>query len=400
MTISEDRTLQRKFRYLEWAALVLTAGAQLAWTLAPVQFDSLIAISFLLLAATAIIPVFTPRTVSWRVTQLVCQTVLISLASALGAHHFYYLNLYVLAAKAALFLPRRPMLAVASLVVLSHIMAGQFALFALHNVHVRRHPEPLYYRSIVVEIQSIIYFIIALTTVTILGRVLSSERKSLSKEKALQKEVEQLAVNLERVRIAREIHDGLGHTLTSSRIQLELALKLMEEHETAPAKELLIKCQGSAGASLQEVRRALKTEKEGEFSLARAVDELVQQIKQQVTLHFEIDIDDSNLTLTLKNQIFGIIKECLTNIRKHSAADRVEILLQQQDDLASLCVRDNGKGFDPGSVTSGFGLKGLRERAEAVGATMNIESHAGQGTVISFSFPQFSGKASGTIRAF
>jgi len=72
----------------------------------------------------------------------------------------------------------------------------------------------------------------------------------------------------------------------------------------------------------------------------------------------------------------------------------------RHDDRADLRILDNGKGFSVEALHSGFGLKGLRERADAIAASLNIESNEGKGTDISLSFPVFSGKASGTIRAF
>ena len=365
-----------------------------------VEFDQFVGLSFFLLALLAADSFINPRSLPWRFAQLIAQTIVTSLASALGAHHFYYLILYVIGGKAAVLLPRAQMVAVGVLLAVSHVLSGQFAFFALHNLHIRRHPEPLYYRSFVVEFQSIIYFVISMATVVFLGRMFSAERKSLSKERVLQEEVEGLAVRVERARIARDIHDGLGHTLTSLRIQLELALKLLEEENCAKVKELLTNCQESASASLQEVRRAVRTEKDGEFILKKAVCDLVEQIKLQAPLKITVSLDDRDLSPTLQYQIFSIIKECLTNIRKHSSADCVEISLVRHDDRADLRILDNGKGFSVEALHSGFGLKGLRERADAIAASLSIESNEGKGTDISLSFPVFSGKASGTIRAF
>ncbi len=387
MIAPEDFSLQRRFRYLEWAAIIMTVLAQIAWTRAVVLFDVYIGVSFFLLAVSFVISGFAPRTLRWRFVQLICQTALICFASALGAHHSYYLNLYVLAAKAALLLPRRQMLMMGGILILSHIAAGQFAIYALHNIHTKVRPEPRYYRTLVLEGQAALYFIVGLITVTFLGRTLIAERKSRSAERALQGQVENLSVQLERARIARNIHDGLGNTLTSLRIQLELVPKLLEEGKADKALELLTRCQDSARSSLQEVRRAVKTEKDGDLNLTQAVNDLVEQIDQQGTFAIEVKLDDINLPLTCQHQIFRIVQECLTNARKHSNATHVQIKLTLKDGQASLCVKDDGKGFEVGQTNSGFGLKGLHERAEAIGGKVKIESHVGQGTEILVSFP-------------
>ncbi len=384
----EDLSLQRQFRYLEWAALILTAGAQFVWTCAVVKYDELIAVSYLLLLLIFVVAIYTPGTVQWRFIHLICQTLLIAAASALGAHHFVYLYLYLLAAKAALLLPRTQMITVAVLLAISHIFAGQFAQYALQHMHVHRHPVPAYYRSFILEGQAALYFIISLITVTFLGRLLLAERKSMSAEKRLAKEVEKSAVKLERARIARDIHDGLGSTLTNLRIRLELALKLFDEPEASSKVLPLLKlCQDAAGTALTDVRRALRAERDGDFNLKQAVTGLVRQVNQESDLKINVRFDDISLPLAVQHQIFSIIQECLTNVYKHSSADRVEIVLTQKNELASLAVRDNGKGFDLSVDNPGFGLQGLRERAQTIGATIKISSDLGEGTDILVSFP-------------
>ncbi len=393
MIAREDVSFLQRFRYLEWAALILSGSAQLMWTCAAVKFDSLIAVSFIFLGLAFIVSGVTPTTTRWQFIHLICQTAIITVASALGAHHFLYLYLYVLGAKAATLLPRTQMFIIGGLLALSHILSGQVALYASHNIHVHYRPEAAYYRLIIVEGQSWVYFIVSLIIVILLGRRLVAERKSRDAEKSMAAEVEELAVKLERARIARDIHDGLGHTLTSLKIQLEIVLKQLEDGNVASTLELLQRCQDAARSSLQEVRRAVRAEKIGDFNLRQAVTELIDQIKQQDALIFAIDLHDQGLSVVLQHQIFGMIKECLTNVRKHSCASHVEISLMQEDKVISLRVSDNGKGFEADSPNPGFGLKGLRERAETIGGTIDIVSDAGKGTVISCHFPAPAGKS-------
>jgi signal transduction histidine kinase len=388
MTALEDLSLQRRFRYLEWAAIFLTSCAQLAWTCASVKFDSLVAASFLLLALSGVAAFFTPATTRGRCLQLICQAALFAMASALGAHRYYYVNLYVLAAKAALLLPRKQIILIACVLVISHIIAGQLAMYEMQQ-HIHKHIRPAadYYDAIILEVQTAIYFLVGLITVTFLGRTLIAERQGRIAEQRLAKKVEHLTVRLERARIARDIHDGLGHSMTSLRIQLELVLKMFDEDQAKRALELLKQCQQTAGSSLQEVRRALNTEQDEDFDLQQALTALLEQINRHGDLIFKTDLAEISLPPTVQHQIFSIVQECLTNVRKHSSADHVEISLRQKDGHATICIQDNGKGFDVHSVNSGHGLKGLRERAETIGATINIESAAGEGTTVVVSFP-------------
>jgi signal transduction histidine kinase len=387
MTAPEDRDMQRQFRYLEWAAIALTAGTQFFWCQAAVYFDSFMAASFLMLLLSFVVAVLTPRKTSWRLTHLICQILLLSAAGALGAHHFYYLNFYVLSAKAALLLPRTEMLLVSAVVIISHVVSGQYAIYALHNVHIAHHPPPRYYRSLVLEVQANLYFLIGLITVIYLGRTLVAERKNRSNEQSLGNEVDRMAIRSERARIARNIHDGLGHTLNSLKIQLELALKLLEEQNSDKARELLMKCREAAGSSLSEVRRAVTMQHNVDFDLRREIMELVDQINEQGALTFTVGVDYIGLTPVLQNHIFKMVQECLTNVRKHSSATHVDITLKKENGQVILRVSDNGAGFDGKKKHAGFGLKGLRERAKIIGAYIAIDSELGKGTKILVSFP-------------
>ena len=194
-------------------------------------------------------------------------------------------------------------------------------------------------------------------------------------------------MKLEREKIARDIHDGLGHSLNASKIQLERALKILEEDKSDGVVDLLERCQKSTGSSLRKVRRASKTTRVGNLGLLETVTELADQIKQEGALTFTIQFDDISPSLKVKLQLFYIIQECLNNVRKHSSANHVEIILKGDDGLATLCVRDNGKGFDTTAQYSGFGRKGLIERAESIGATLETKSSIGHGTEILVRFP-------------
>ena len=196
-----------------------------------------------------------------------------------------------------------------------------------------------------------------------------------------------MAVGLERSRIARDIHDALGHTLTSLTIQLELVSKLFDDNEHNKAKDLLLRCQDSASRSLKEVRRAVKAIRDEDFDLNHAVVELTNQFNESRDCTFKIHFDEGKLPSSTRHQIFSIIQETLTNIQKHTSATRVEIALQEVNGSMELSVRDNGQGFAPQNKHKGFGLKGMRERAEAIGGAFKIESVVGHGTQIVIDIP-------------
>ena len=335
--MADDMTLQRRFRYFEWVALIFAAATQLAWCFAAMQADWLVYASFALLLVFFISTFFTPTGTRNRLTLLICQALII---------------------------------------------------YAVRHIHQKRHPVLSFYREEILEGDTYLFFLVSLATVTLLGRNLLLDRERRRAEEKLSAEVAQLAINVERARIAREMHDGLGHSLTSAKIQLELVLKALEENDVVRAGELIARGQAASSASLHEVRRAVRTAQHGVLTLKQSILMLIDEIKQQSPLLFKVQLEELSLAPKAQHQVFSIAKECLTNIRKHSSASEVELSLSRTQDGAQLTVRDNGKGFDKNSGSqSGFGLKGLQERADIIGAKVSIKSEPGKGSRVILSFP-------------
>jgi signal transduction histidine kinase len=385
---SDELRFKTTIRVLEWTAILITAVGQLVWVTIFEKFDSYVSVSFLILGLDLILSLWAPRSTGWRFAQYIVQTLLISIAGALGAHRFFYLNLYVIAAKAALWLPRSQMFAIAAVIAIAHIGAGEFYQYALHNLHKIRHGPARHYQTTFNEIRIGVYFIITFIAVCFLGKRLIAERKGRAEQQRLGTEVELLAIKVERARIAREIHDGLGHRLTSLRVQLELALKMIDDHDSDKAVQLVSQCLETARSAMQEVRLVIKAATDRYVvNIKDAVSELVHFAKQNDNLDFETSIDEIDVPIRTRHQIYSMIQECLTNIRKHAGATRVEISLTSDGEAAVLKVKDNGKGFNITSKQAGFGLKGLRERAEAIGGSVGIDSAVGGGTQITVRLP-------------
>ena len=149
--------------------------------------------------------------------------------------------------------------------------------------------------------------------VILLSFAVIAEQKSRKKAVALAQQVETLAASLERSRIARDIHDSLGHTLTTLDIQLELAQRLHQRH---PDKSLqaLNTAKDLASQSLAEVRRALHTMRESDFDLNKALVMLVEQVKQNQPFKIHLQLNLPPLPLQTNHQLYCIVQEGLTNI--------------------------------------------------------------------------------------
>lgn len=198
----------------------------------------------------------------------------------------------------------------------------------------------------------------------------------------------------ERKRIAREIHDELGSLLTA--LKMEISLARMNAGQDAELRERLAQMRDLADKTIRMVRHVATQLRPAALNLGivPALEWLAQEFSQRtgivcsLTTGGEIEMDDGHTTA-----IFRIVQESLTNVARHAEASRVEVSLLRQADEIMLCIADDGRGFDPASRRDdSFGLLGIRERAQALGAGADIVSSPGAGCTVSIRMPFPGGK--------
>ena len=185
-------------------------------------------------------------------------------------------------------------------------------------------------------------------------------------------QVEALAVAEERNRLAREIHDSLGHYLTAMTMQLQAASKLVaKEPERAAAS--ITKAEEMARESLAEVRRsvaALRASPVDTATLGDAIGELVQNLRDSgIATALTVKGKSQSLPIQAKTALYRAAQEGLTNVRKHANASAVEVKLAYEPEQVTLTITDNGTGHR-GQKSEGFGLLGLRERVTLSGGSL------------------------------
>lgn len=194
---------------------------------------------------------------------------------------------------------------------------------------------------------------------------------------ATQNLLSQASQQAERVRIARNIHDLLGHHLTALTINLQVASRITD----GEAKEKIDTCHGLAKLLLSDVREAVSEIREkSDVNLKDALKELFKNLPRlKIQWHF-----DDNLHITEVNTADTIIKcvqECITNSLKHSTADILELRIDKTEQGISVRVSDNGQPIKNYNV--GNGLKGISERLSQIGGQVNfIHDHSGFQTLI------------------
>jgi signal transduction histidine kinase len=202
----------------------------------------------------------------------------------------------------------------------------------------------------------------------------------------------QAAVAAERNRMARDIHDTLAQGFTGIIVQLEAAADATSEGLTSEAGQHLVRATELARGSLQEARRSVRALRPlalEEMGLCEAMQELLKKMTTGSGLRAEFILGGEPRLLPPEwdENILRISQEALTNSLRHAQASEFKTLLLFDPAVIRLTFRDNGRGFDPEIKHDGFGLLGMRERAEAIGGRLIIQSGRGNGTIVSIDFP-------------
>jgi len=198
------------------------------------------------------------------------------------------------------------------------------------------------------------------------------------------------AQELERRRLARELHDETGQALTS----ILLGLRGLEEAQSPEdLRAAVSEVRDLVRSTLQDVRRLaveLRPKALDDFGLVAALERLTDSFAEQTQIGVEFvhNIPDGRLPPEIETALYRIVQESLTNIVKHARAGNVSIVLRGSSESVSVVVEDDGVGFEPGREPGdGIGLVGMRERVGISGGTITVESRPGAGTTLRAEVP-------------
>lgn len=196
-------------------------------------------------------------------------------------------------------------------------------------------------------------------------------------------QIEDYATMEERNRLAREIHDSLGHFLTVVNVQLEAAQAVLKS-DSDQALDALSKAQALTKDGLGEVRRsvaALRASPIEGKSLPDLIQDLVEECRVAgMIAEFRVIGEHRALIMPYKHTLFRTAQEGLTNVRKHARASRVDVNLSYEgENKVRLKIEDNGVGSAPENLEGGFGLVGIRERVQLLGGRVRLDSKLNEG---------------------
>jgi signal transduction histidine kinase len=227
------------------------------------------------------------------------------------------------------------------------------------------------------------YAILSVIAAYLLTYLNSRDERRVRQLRALAKTQEENIVTQERLRLAREIHDGLGGSLSTLIIQAEFIQRMAKDN--ASLKQEITELKTQAEEAIDELRRSL-TMMRRDFDLHKALEDYCMRFQERSRVWCSLKVVGRQRRLPSEMQlcVFRILQECLTNIQKHARAKRADVQLRYDGDITSLTVNDDGVGFEMrGKDLKGhYGLSNIEARASKFRGTVEVQSAPGAGTTI------------------
>ncbi|MEM9003899.1 MAG: histidine kinase [Cyanobacteria bacterium P01_F01_bin.86] len=387
----------RFLRYTEWALFILADFSMVHAALSGIQprADSNYYLGLVFFVLMIVLSCFFPiRRPLWQrrsyiLATLICLTATIWLTGwEIGVFHLIFLM------KSCFLLPRRDVIFIAGLIFTIILLKATLSqVFIVESIQESREnfenfllerPRFMVVRRVT---NSLINYVPYSALLALTCLMLTSERQSRQKAAAATEQVTTLATELERTRIAQEIHDGLRQTLTQLETEIELAQHL---HETGSEHVLdaVNRTEKLSGQSLQKARKTIATMRQETFDLSKALSDLIEEINQFQSLHVEAKIDLPQLPPQIGRQLYSIVKELLTNTQKHSRSSTVNFWATTTLEQIIVGIEDDGTGFTHHAVSSAPSLKQIQGRVHLLKGQMRIHSTLGEGTLVQLTIPR------------
>lgn len=210
---------------------------------------------------------------------------------------------------------------------------------------------------------------------------------------ALHRQIAREQLNEMRNHIADDLHDSLAQTLFFANVKLRAIDELLQKRSHDEAHQEVRTLQQALSNAYGEVRQVISELKEASQRLVTLLPTLRQRVtefQRQTGLNVQLtlpDIEPVDLPQPLSEFIVSAVQETLWNAGKHGSPSNIDVHLTYDERTLTLTVRDDGIGFDPSLVRAGFGLTRLRERAEQLHGSFQLQSSPGQGTTVRINLP-------------
>lgn len=276
-------------------------------------------------------------------------------------------------------------------------MARDTGRFEWETWHRKRDGEPFWANSVITPLEQANG---ELTGYALITRDITERRRAEERLRASESKLRELSVYLqsvreeERTRIAREIHDELGQSLSF----LKMGLAWLKSEVPERATETVTQLNQTLESSVRSIRRIaadLRPSVLDELGIAAAIEWQAEAFTGQTGIQCSLSADRSRLELDKEAEtaLFRILQESLTNILRHAQAKRVDVLLASDDVSVTLEIHDDGCGISEETLSgsAGLGILGMRERALSVGGSLEIGLHPEGGTRVRVTLPVYAG---------
>jgi len=230
-----------------------------------------------------------------------------------------------------------------------------------------------------------------------LATALAAQAAITVEHSRLDAEVRRLAILDERTRIARDIHDGLAQSVSLLHLKIGQAQAMIPSGQIVPIGNVLEEMANISATAYDEVRQSiygLRTMVSASLGLVPTLTKFLHEFNAQNGILVKLEADGAEtvrLSAASEPQVIRIVQEALNNVRKHAQTDRARVCVERKEGWLSVSVQDEGRGFDPAKLAAPdglhFGLQGMRERAERLGAKLEIVTAPGQGTSVMVLLP-------------
>lgn len=254
------------------------------------------------------------------------------------------------------------------------------------KLHIKQQEQSLRSKNMIILLSVALVLILALTFLVVYNRIRQRQRILLRDEQIREMKALMQGEEKERIRLAQELHDGIGGMLAAVNMNMQVARKAGFAH-----KDELLDIMYMIGDTAEEVRKtshnlmpsALMRE-----NLEEALQHYCSNINHDASLCIDLHVhgDINSLQPTYKTVVFRIVQELLQNVIKHAGATHVIVSLERVGNALTLMVEDNGAGFDSKVIAGGFGLENLKFKVKALNGDLQIQSEPGTGTSITIHF--------------
>lgn len=376
--MSLQKSLPWTFRYLEW--IYITAHFSVGFNSSTFALPTIVGFYSIFFVLGWLYPARRPY---WqRLVYIISGLAIAVFARSIGVDIFLFISFYI--AKSYFLLNRRLTIAIAIVTGIAWTASEYFSQVNRFKLSPSDNFDPQEPWKFV--LLTLLIYTASNCFVIAFSAMMLAEAKSRHRAQELEQQVESLAANLERTRIAREIHDSLGHTLTDLDIQLAVAQQ-MRSHNLEQSFQAVDTAKLLASQCIEDVSQALNQMRQSNFNLDRALTALREQMRQNTALQVQWEVNLPSLSTHKSYQIYCVIKEAAINVQKHARATQVSFCGRSTSKGIVLEFTDNGVGFESKKLQTGFGIQGMNERVQLLGGSLDIESASTQGTQIRVILP-------------